>query len=329
MASTACSKSRRKVNPAVFETAVLGPDSRARNLELPKLDPRIPALARSITAGATTDLARARAIERHLRSDYAYSLEMPSREPADPLADFLFTRRRGYCEYFASSMAVMLRSIGIPARLATGFQNGIYNTPHRLLGRARVRRPRLGRSLDARTRMDHIRPHARRPQRAHFRINVETRSLPRRRRRVLAGVGRRLRSAPPGDARRPPAIRAPAISVSAGLASHGASPTGEISALAPWVNRYAVLAMAIVAGGAAGLVRWAVGLDRRPHPFARGARPPRRSVGAGCHAALPAHVAHRPPPWISEAAVVHARRIRVLPASRRLRRRRRRIHRRL
>ena len=53
---------------------------------------------------------------------------MPSREPADPLADFLFTRRRGYCEYFASSMAVMLRSIGIPARLATGFQSGIYNT---------------------------------------------------------------------------------------------------------------------------------------------------------------------------------------------------------
>jgi protein-glutamine gamma-glutamyltransferase len=117
-----------EVSEPVFETAVLGSDSRARNLELPRLDPRIPALARSITAGAATDLARARAIERHLRSDYAYSLEMPSREPADPLADFLFTRRRGYCEYFASSMAVMLRSIGIPARLATGFQNGIYNT---------------------------------------------------------------------------------------------------------------------------------------------------------------------------------------------------------
>jgi protein-glutamine gamma-glutamyltransferase len=117
-----------EMGEAVFETAVLSADSRARNLELPKLDPRIASLARSLTAGATTDIARARAIERRLRSDYTYSLDMPLSEPADPLSDFLFTRRRGYCEYFASSMAVMLRSIGIPARLATGFQSGIYNS---------------------------------------------------------------------------------------------------------------------------------------------------------------------------------------------------------
>jgi protein-glutamine gamma-glutamyltransferase len=118
-----------EVSLPTFETSVLSSDSRARNLELPgRVDPRIPALARSITSGATTEITRARAIERYLRSDYTYSLEMPLREPADPLADFLFTRRRGYCEYFASSMAVMLRSIGIPARLATGFQNGIYNS---------------------------------------------------------------------------------------------------------------------------------------------------------------------------------------------------------
>jgi hypothetical protein len=46
---------------------------------------------------------------------------------ADPVAHFLFVRRKGHCEYFASSMAVMLRSLGIPARLATGFQSGVYN----------------------------------------------------------------------------------------------------------------------------------------------------------------------------------------------------------
>ncbi|MCX6632478.1 MAG: transglutaminase-like domain-containing protein, partial [Candidatus Solibacter sp.] len=68
-----------------------------------------------------------RAIERHLRSDYGYSLKLPDREVADPLAHFLFARRQGHCEYFASSMAVMLRSLGIPARLATGFQGGVYN----------------------------------------------------------------------------------------------------------------------------------------------------------------------------------------------------------
>jgi len=46
---------------------------------------------------------------------------------ADPLAYFLFTRKQGHCEYFASAMTVMLRTAGIPARLATGFQSGVYN----------------------------------------------------------------------------------------------------------------------------------------------------------------------------------------------------------
>lgn len=102
-------------------------EARSRNLALPRLDPRIAALAHSITARSGTDLDRARAIERRLRTEYLYALEMPSHEPADPLADFLFTRRRGYCEYFASAMAVMLRSIGVPARIATGFQSGLFN----------------------------------------------------------------------------------------------------------------------------------------------------------------------------------------------------------
>jgi transglutaminase-like putative cysteine protease len=113
---------------AVYEIAVLDPESRARDLELPRLDPRIGLLAHSIIAGAPTDVARARAIERYLRSNYTYSLEMPLRQPADPLSDFLFTRRRGYCEYFASAMAVMLRTVAIPARVATGFQSGVYNS---------------------------------------------------------------------------------------------------------------------------------------------------------------------------------------------------------
>ena len=45
----------------------------------------------------------------------------------DPLAHFLFERKAGHCEYFASAMAVMLRSLGIPSRVVTGFQSGIYN----------------------------------------------------------------------------------------------------------------------------------------------------------------------------------------------------------
>jgi transglutaminase-like putative cysteine protease len=111
----------------VYPAPVLPLAEREQNLEHPPLDRRIPELARSLSAGAATDLERARDIERRLRADYTYSLDLPKREPADPLADFLFNRRKGYCEYFASAMAVMLRTLGIPARLATGFQNGLYN----------------------------------------------------------------------------------------------------------------------------------------------------------------------------------------------------------
>jgi transglutaminase-like putative cysteine protease len=113
--------------PVLFPPPVLPLAARELYLQIPALDGRIAELAGSFAAGVTGDLARARAIERHLRSDYAYTLELPDREVTDPLANFLFARRKGHCEYFASSMAVMLRSLGIPARLATGFQSGVYN----------------------------------------------------------------------------------------------------------------------------------------------------------------------------------------------------------
>lgn len=100
----------------------------ARYLELPdKTDPRITELARQITAGATDPYDQAVAIERYLGANYGYTLELPKVPPADPVANFLFTRRRGHCEYFASAMAVMLRRLGVPTRIATGFRGGEYN----------------------------------------------------------------------------------------------------------------------------------------------------------------------------------------------------------
>ncbi|HTS25543.1 MAG TPA: DUF3488 and transglutaminase-like domain-containing protein [Bryobacteraceae bacterium] len=110
-----------------FPSPVLSPGERERSLQLPIIDPRIPRLAHEITAGTATDLERARSLEHYLRTDFGYTLQLPSREVADPLAYFLFTRKKGHCEYFASALAIMLRTMGIPARLATGFQNGIYN----------------------------------------------------------------------------------------------------------------------------------------------------------------------------------------------------------
>jgi transglutaminase-like putative cysteine protease len=101
---------------------------RRRYLELPPLlDPRIPELAHAVARRSESDLDRARAIELYLRRGYGYTLELPSRAVADPLAYFLFERKKGHCEYFASAMAVMLRTAGIPSRLVTGFQSGIWN----------------------------------------------------------------------------------------------------------------------------------------------------------------------------------------------------------
>lgn len=91
------------------------------------LDPRIPQLARQITASADNSYDKALALETYLRSNYQYTLQLSRTVPHDPLANFLFERRQGHCEYFASSMAVMLRSLGIPARLVNGFRTGEFN----------------------------------------------------------------------------------------------------------------------------------------------------------------------------------------------------------
>jgi transglutaminase-like putative cysteine protease len=97
-------------------------------LELPEhLDPRIPQLAHKITDSESTPYRRTLAIEHYLTTQYGYTLQLPSQPPADPLADFLFHRRRGHCEYFASSMAVLLRSAGISSRVITGFRGAQFN----------------------------------------------------------------------------------------------------------------------------------------------------------------------------------------------------------
>lgn len=115
-------------NPAVPSSEpALSSAARERYLRLPALDPRIAELALNVAAGRTTDLDRARALENHLRASYGYSLELPARQAPDPLAHFLFERKKGHCEYFASAMTVMLRSIGVPARLVNGFQSGTFN----------------------------------------------------------------------------------------------------------------------------------------------------------------------------------------------------------
>lgn len=96
-------------------------------LQLPKLDPRIEQLARTVTAHDATPYDKAADLERYFHASFRYTLDLSDMNKPDPLAYFLFTKRAGHCEYFASAMVVMLRTLGIPARYVTGFLPGEYN----------------------------------------------------------------------------------------------------------------------------------------------------------------------------------------------------------
>jgi transglutaminase-like putative cysteine protease len=101
-----------------------------RWLELPELSPEIHQLALRATEGAATDADRAAALERQLRRTGRYSDTPPPERPGDrhsPIETFLLDHTEGHCEYFASAMVVLLRSIGIPARLVNGFAGGREN----------------------------------------------------------------------------------------------------------------------------------------------------------------------------------------------------------
>jgi hypothetical protein len=91
------------------------------------LPARIPDLARRITAGAATDAERAERLTAWLSRELRYSLDLERRTTLEPLEEFLFVRRAGNCEYFAAALAVMLRSLGVPARVVNGFQRGEWN----------------------------------------------------------------------------------------------------------------------------------------------------------------------------------------------------------
>jgi transglutaminase-like putative cysteine protease len=96
-------------------------------LQLPATDPRIAELARTVTAQGTNPYQKASMLEAYLKTRYAYTLQLTGNPGKEPLAHFLFETRAGHCEYFASSMTVMLRTLGIPAREVNGFLPGEFN----------------------------------------------------------------------------------------------------------------------------------------------------------------------------------------------------------
>lgn len=96
----------------------------------PGLDPRIGSLADTLAGRAGPEATQreiAAVIESHLRESFRYT-DVPEVEDArQPLSDFLFRSQRGHCEFFATALAVLLRSRGVPARVVNGFQGGEYN----------------------------------------------------------------------------------------------------------------------------------------------------------------------------------------------------------
>ncbi len=103
------------------------PRWQARYTQLPALPPRIGALARAVTAGSADQYEAARRLTAWLSRELTYTRVLEAPTTADPLEDFLFVRRAGNCEYFAAALAVMARSVGIPARVVNGFQRGEWN----------------------------------------------------------------------------------------------------------------------------------------------------------------------------------------------------------
>ena len=86
------------------------------------------ALARRITASAPTTYGKVLAVQDWLRRNTSYNMDIPRDPPGvDAVDEFLFVRREGFCEHIASAMAVLLRAVGIPTRLVTGFGPGQRN----------------------------------------------------------------------------------------------------------------------------------------------------------------------------------------------------------
>ncbi|MBX3319217.1 MAG: DUF3488 domain-containing protein [Nitrospira sp.] len=102
--------------------APLYPESFARHfLHVPYRSERIGRLSEDITRSQAGPYEKAHAIQTYLIRNYRYSLDAPLAGLDRPLEEFLFIRKTGYCEHYATAMVIMLRMIGIPARLVTGF----------------------------------------------------------------------------------------------------------------------------------------------------------------------------------------------------------------
>ncbi len=148
-------------DPSVAELEATGTDYPAwvqdRYLEVPQdIRPAIQTLAEQITSGQSMPYDKAEAVTNYLRNTIQYTLTVPPPPPGeDPAVWVLFNYRKGFCNYYASDEVLMLRSIGIPARMAVGFAQGESNGD--FVCRSQLQRTRLARSLFSRHRLGGVR----------------------------------------------------------------------------------------------------------------------------------------------------------------------------
>ena len=96
-------------------------------LQVPEPATRLRRLTEQVVANRGSDYEKVGAIEQFLKKEYTYSLDVTRNPSETPLDDFLFFQKRGYCEHFATAMALMVRTLGVPARLVSGFTGGEWN----------------------------------------------------------------------------------------------------------------------------------------------------------------------------------------------------------
>ncbi|RZS34790.1 uncharacterized protein DUF4129 [Herbihabitans rhizosphaerae] len=98
------------------------------------IDPRVRQLATDITARHPTVFDRARALQQHFQGNgFKYDLRTAPGQGRDALVDFLFNGKTGFCEQYATAMAVLARAAGIPARVAIGFTAGYTGGDYRVI----------------------------------------------------------------------------------------------------------------------------------------------------------------------------------------------------
>ncbi|HBR18508.1 MAG: hypothetical protein A3G39_03285 [Deltaproteobacteria bacterium RIFCSPLOWO2_12_FULL_43_16] len=103
-------------------------NSALQYLQLPIGYEEVALLARDITISKKTAFEKAAAIEEYLKKNYRYTLTPRKSAGKNPIEDFLFYTKEGYCEQYATAFAILLRVVGIPTRLVTGFLPGEWNS---------------------------------------------------------------------------------------------------------------------------------------------------------------------------------------------------------